>query len=415
MLPLRLMLHSRSQGLPSTYAGASGTLFYLVAHLVMNTSCSVASVLSALSADGHVRRVGAHDHLIRREAQTSRMRTDSEQRLDRDCITSWDGLTPIGHDGASHCWRQNISRLPSTAEGHCRNCGDEPKMCLRKSSDRISDEIKKERKWEDCQLLSLMWESLPDKSHDAPHDRFLPCDWWEIKEGPRKLFVDVGAHMGACFLPMAMRQDVEGAVAIEPYAKNLFYLTSGILMNPQLKNKTMVYPYAAGEQTWKPQPLFEAEGDSGNVVVGRPLQDHNATRKGGNVMEQKLDDIFKMKKKNFPYIHVLKLDAEGYEVKILKGASELLKAGAINAVKFEIATDWLHNQGSTPAELLNIFLEHHYQIFDKLCYDKDSCPFISDQMLRDTACGPPISEDYVAIRLDSDEKLYQHTIKCPKR
>mmetsp|Transcript_73775 Transcript_73775/g.139351 ORF Transcript_73775/g.139351 Transcript_73775/m.139351 type:complete len:406 (-) Transcript_73775:193-1410(-) len=405
------MLHSRSRGWPPlTIAGTSGMLFSVAVHLVIGPSSSLASVLAA---DEQVHRAKAHDYLIRREAQTSLTRRNLERSLERDCITSWDGVKPLGHDGDFQCWRQNISRLPSTTR-HCRHCGDEPRMCLRRYSEEISDELKKEHKRRDCELLSLMWEALPDKSRALTHSSFLPCDWWDRKEGPRRLFVDVGADIGACLLPMAMRQDVEGAVAIEPYPKNLFYLTSGILMNPQLQNKTIVYPYAAGQRSWKQEPLYEAAGDAAGVVVGRPLklQDHDTAQKAGTVTEQRLDDIFGSKGKHFPYIHVLKLDAQGYEVKILQGARELLKAGAINAVKFGIATHWLRNQGSEPAELLNIFVQHHYQIFDKLCYDKVSCPFVSDQTLHDAACGPPISEDFVAIRLDNDEKQYQHAVKC---
>lgn len=387
---------------------------------------SFGAASSLFSADGSVpapavsqllQRAKVQEHLLRREKTHSSIAESVQWGLERDCIPPWDGLKSLGQDDGLHCWRQNISRLPSV-DSRCQQCGDEPTMCLRRSQDVISDKLRQEHRWSDCEDLSMMWEALPDKSSGNAYDNFVPCEHRNMEvwtqEGPEKLFVDVGANIGACFMPMAMRQDVLRAVAFEPHPQNLFYLTSSILMNPSLQTKTLVYPYAAGSNSWHQEPLYEANGDAGNVVVGRPLklEGHDADQKTGIAVEQRLDDVFVKKGKPLPYIHVMKLDAEGYEVKILQGASKLLSAGAINAVKFKIATQWLVNQGSNPAELLNILLRNRYQIFDKLCYDKVSCPFMNDAMLHDAACGPPMSEDFVAIRLDEDEKQHQHDIQC---
>merc|ERR1719478_1937094 len=99
------------------------------------------------------------------------------------------------------------------------------------------------------------------------------------------------------------------------------------------------------------------------------------------LVTRKLDDVL-MKDNKFPYIHLMKMDAQGFEVKILQGASRLFASGAVNAVKFELATQWLVEQGTSPAEYINTYMHYGYQIFDS-----DSKQLVGQNVLHSVACG----------------------------
>ena len=59
-----------------------------------------------------------------------------------------------------------------------------------------------------------------------------------------------------------------------------------------------------------------------------------------------------------PRVALMKLDVQGFEVQLLRGARRLLNASAIRTIKFEVATKWLHAQGTT-AVALCAYLDGH--------------------------------------------------------
>merc|ERR1711971_14900 len=199
---------------------------------------------------------------------------------------------------------------------------------------------------------------------------------------------------------MMARPDVKMALAFEPNPKNLFYLTSSILANPKSKEKVTLYPVALGKETAK-LPIYMESGNAGNTVVGRPT--HTSRSPSAQVQVHKLDDIL-MDCSKPPYIHLMKIDAQGFEVNIVHGARKLFESGVVNAVKFELATDWLVQQGTSSAEYFNIFMHHGFQI-----RAPSGQHVLSQQALHAYACGPPVIQDFVAIR---SEDATQEQIRC---
>jgi len=108
-----------------------------------------------------------------------------------------------------------------------------------------------------------------------------------------------------------------------------------------------------------------------------------------------------------PYIHLMKMDAQGFEVNILHGASKLFASGAVNAVKFELATAWLVKQGTSSAEYLNTYMRYGFQI-----YDPDTQHLINQEALHAVACGLPVVRDYLAIHVDEAEVATQKPVVC---
>jgi len=204
-----------------------------------------------------------------------------------------------------------------------------------------------------------------------------------------KLYVDIGANIGTCLLQMIARTDVPHTLAFEPNPANLFYLTNSMLATPGAADKCSLYPDALGA-TSEEHVIYQEPGNAGNTVLDHPI--HANAKPVGKVITRALDDVL-MQNGRSPYIHLLKIDAQGYEVQILRGASKLLSSRAVNAVKFELATDWLIGQNTTPAEYINQYINNGFDIYAP---DNLQAP-ISYEALRKFACEGSVIVDLVAI------------------
>lgn len=299
------------------------------------------------------------------------------------CERPWDGKDVLGSDGDSRCHWTKVGGGPYLGGGQA------PQMCLRQYPDIVSDALKNTGTWQDCPALAKWWQALPDESAARDAVTF-PCSG-AAAHRVRKLYVDVGSNIGACLVPMLSRLDVESVAAFEPSRQNQFYLTSTVLNNSHLRHKLAFYPLALGDRD-SSQPMYAERGNHGNTVVGRPA---NASPQPiGYTEVRTLDHIFMPAGQAPPYVHLMKLDAQGYEVKILQGGASLFASGAVNAVKFELASRWLHTQQTTPADYLNIYLQYGYRIYDPSS-ELRTHPFKTDE-LKEIACGPDVIRDFVA-------------------
>jgi len=305
-------------------------------------------------------------------------------------ISPWDGVAVFGADGTHRCVTVAIDG--SFAGESVLGGGQKPQMCLREYPDIVSDSMKAGGMWADCPSLASWWNFLPDRSslHGASN--------------AEKLYMDIGTNIGACLLPMVARPDVPVAMGFEPNPENLFYVTSSILANPQTKEKIRLYPFALGNDD-ETLSMYTEDGNKGHTVVGHrePL-----THLAGHAKTYKLDEIL-MTDDAPPYIHLMKIDAEGFEVKIIKGASKLFASGAVNAVKFELAPDWLLAQGTSSEEYINTYLSYGFQI-----HKVDDKSRISQRALSEIACSTQqgVVMDLVAVHLSQGESPVQKSITC---
>merc|ERR1711971_950987 len=137
------------------------------------------------------------------------------------------------------------------------------------------------------------------------------------------------------------------------------------------------------------KPFYVEQGNAGNTVIDHPT--HTSANAAGKVDTKRFDEV--MEPGTLPYIHLMKMDAQGYEVKILEGASHLFSSGAVNAVKFELATDFLVSQNTSAAEYMNTFIRYGFEI-----RDTNTKQLLPQERLHSLACGKPIVEDFVAVR-----------------
>merc|ERR1719261_1004796 len=85
-------------------------------------------------------------------------------------------------------------------------------------------------------------------------------------------------------------------------------------------------------------------GNAGNTVLDEAIGTAITDAQKVKAQTITLDEVFTHGKQH-PYIHLMKVDAQGFEVHILKGGRSLLASGAINAIKFELAPAFLLGQG----------------------------------------------------------------------
>lgn len=131
--------------------------------------------------------------------------------------------------------------------------------------------------------------------------------------------LDVGANVGIFSIAFADAVGVQGKVlALEPHPQNIERLKNNIELN-HFQN-VQIFPVAAGQVTREVE-LHLADDlayASTIAVIGEHGNDQVMT-----TLMRKLDEIWQQV--GAPQVTVLKIDVEGGELEVLKGAEELLR------------------------------------------------------------------------------------------
>jgi len=227
-------------------------------------------------------------------------------------------------------------------------------QCLRPYADKLSVAFRGAGHWEDCDELPQLW----DQSHRELSSR----------HKAKAVFVDVGANIGSCSLLM-LAKGVK-TVAFEPLPANRMYLAESVRRN-SFSDLLQLHAVALGSREGT-VALFSSPTNAGNTVVEHPIgddaDDGNAMRRqrreGGHTTRiVTLDQmLWPDPNKRAPVIPLLKLDAQGYEVQVLRGAVRLLQARAIRAIKVELAVHWLHAQNSSAQELVGTMIGNGFEV-----------------------------------------------------
>jgi FkbM family methyltransferase len=172
--------------------------------------------------------------------------------------------------------------------------------------------------------------------------------WNYLSDGD--IFVDVGANIGHLTLTAAKKVGRGQVISIEPHPEIFKYLNNNINLNKLTNVKT--YNLAVGEKTGQSQ-FSDMKTDDQNFVT-----EHGPV----NVSITKLDDLVSGK------VHLLKIDVEGYELFVLKGAVNTLSR--TEAVYIESWDTNFKKYNYATGDIVH-FLEHNnFKVFRFITDDK---------------------------------------------
>jgi FkbM family methyltransferase len=135
----------------------------------------------------------------------------------------------------------------------------------------------------------------------------------------KKVFFDIGAHVGLYTIPAAMEIGENGKVyAFEPGEKNYDYLCRHVNLNK--KNNVFTYNYLVGNAD--SNTVFFEDVNNSNPMNSLVVAKNHRLYKQTLRQQIKLDS-FCIEQNIFP--DMLKIDVEGAELFVLQGASKILE------------------------------------------------------------------------------------------
>ena len=150
--------------------------------------------------------------------------------------------------------------------------------------------------------------------------------------------IDVGSHVG--FWAKDLTEQFKHVYAFDPIPEVRECFVKNIT-----KDNYTLYPYGLGNETTSKKVLWSPE-ETGNTHV---------SEQGNLEIEIKRLDDFDL----FP-IDYIKIDAEGYEIEVCKGASELIKRDK-PLIHVEAKDKVLVKQGLTRNDIQNFFASINYK------------------------------------------------------
>ena len=165
------------------------------------------------------------------------------------------------------------------------------------------------------------------------------------------VLIDVGANEGYITLPLAMMVENAGHIySIEPHPANISILNENIQLN-NLSNITVI-PEAASDTNG----IMKFSGDK---AWGTLVHDQI---KGGliNVRVDLLDNMIPDNLK--ASIKLIKIDAEGNEIRIIRGAKNLISS-ARPVIVFEVNLSLLAYLDISIKETFDFFSSNNYRLF----------------------------------------------------
>lgn len=160
--------------------------------------------------------------------------------------------------------------------------------------------------------------------------------------------IDVGANIGAFSLKIAShlkeRMGSTGKViAVEPNPNIVKTLRSQIDLNPAIANRIEIWDEALGD--YEGVTYFQVDqSNTGGGKVSSERSDHTIS-----VAVAKLDDL--ISQRNVREVGILKIDVEGFEQEVLRGASAVLERDR-PVLYLEVTDVWLKSRGHSAFGML---------------------------------------------------------------
>ena len=188
-----------------------------------------------------------------------------------------------------------------------------------------------------------------------------------LRKNPNAVFLDVGGNIGwFSLLALAERREV---VAFEPHPLNYLRFCQSVVENGWEDRKLSFFPYGVGDIHGDVLTLSPKDGLNPG---GFSFKDNTNIRQHGegtdnsnlNVTIVTLDAIAEgnqwFEKDNEAVIAFMKMDVEGFEANVLRGATRLLEAKKISLIELEYKV--VGSRSEEENEPIGILVAHGYCI-----------------------------------------------------
>lgn len=213
-------------------------------------------------------------------------------------------------------------------------------LCVHSKEDVISSFFTRDGLWRDCRGLPALYQ-LAKKKKDAG------------------TVVDVGANIGSCTMELASL----GArvIAFEPVRSNFELLNHSITLN-KFDGRVEAHQVAVGSDHG-PRMAMKEVGNYGNTIITTWDKVHDNDRWYQTKFEKEEVQIAKLDDFVDESVDLLKLDCQGYELRVLRGAAKLLRHHRVPLIRAEVDHRLLRAVGDTPQELFEYLHDLEYDIF----------------------------------------------------
>lgn len=176
---------------------------------------------------------------------------------------------------------------------------------------------------------------------------------------------DIGAHFGnAAEFYLRMFNKGCNVYCFEPEPLALERLRQRFEENHQVT----IHPVALWKRRYSSTKAFYVGGQSGEMSsllqrpeAGRRYYRHELKQR----IRVKVDSVDEFcEEHNIPFIHVMKIDTQGTELDILRGAVNKLVEGAISLIYTEVQFVPLYQGGDNFAEICQFLSGYGYELFD---------------------------------------------------
>jgi FkbM family methyltransferase len=178
---------------------------------------------------------------------------------------------------------------------------------------------------------------------------------------PDAVVIDVGANIGAQALPIVNRLGENGRViAVEPADAAIRRLRDNCALNASAAARVTIVHRALGAPGETAAPTYFASWPVAPAAGAHPV--HQGAPERSSAAASTLDSL--VDELGLTRVDVIKLDVDGHELPVLRGASATL-ARHHPVVIFEMAPYLLEERGETPAALIRLFGDYGYSLFDE--------------------------------------------------
>jgi FkbM family methyltransferase len=208
------------------------------------------------------------------------------------------------------------------------------------------------------------------------------CGWFEKEEVEifikliknSRVFIDIGANSGLYTVIASKEMDsVNRIIAFEPSSINFKFLLSNIEVN-NIHSIVEAFNFGLSDYEACGKLLMEDESIDGEAYIDRNSIVSSKIIDGPYVQLDTLDNV--LSKNNISNVDFIKIDTEGYEYFILKGAKSTIINNENLILMFECNDEGTKRAGTSFDDVFNLLEEYGLKMF---YWDNETMHWSSDK------------------------------------